>query len=171
MVILAVGAFASGLANLPEFSFIGVPKSWMSDLLTGHGEPFPTGIAASSSIIAAVGIVIAYAVYVTGHVVKPEAIASAFKPIHQLLVRKYYMDDIYETGIVKKVGNGRSWPVGGDIFDRNVVDRIVNWVGEIGRQFGGGIAKLQTGQVQVYGVGIFIGLIVIMAVFWFATGL
>ena len=60
---------------------------------------------------------------------------------------------------------------GGDIFDRNVVDRIVNWVGEIGRQFGGGIAKLQTGQVQVYGVGIFIGLIVIMAVFWFVTGL
>ena len=169
MVILAAGAFASGLANLPEFSFIGVPKSWMSDLLTGHGEPFPTGIAASSSIVAAVGILIAYAVYVRG-MVKPEAIANAFKPIHQLLTRKYYMDDIYETGIVKKAGMGIV-ARGGDIFDRNVVDRIVNWVGEIGRQFGGGIAKLQTGQVQVYGVGIFIGLIVIMAVFWFATGL
>ena len=141
----------------------------MSDLLTGHGEPFPTGIAASSSIIAAVGIVIAYAVYVRG-VVKPEAIANAFKPVHQLLVRKYYMDDIYETGIVKKAGMGIV-ARGGDIFDRYVVDRIVNWVGEIGRQFGGGIAKLQTGQVQVYGVGIFIGLIVIMAVFWFTTGL
>ena len=109
MVILAVGAFASGLANLPEFSFIGVPKSWMSDLLTGHGEPFPTGIAASSSIIAAVGIVIAYAVYVRG-IVKPEAIANAFKPVHQLLVRRYYMDDIYETGIVKKAGNGDHGP-------------------------------------------------------------
>ena len=169
MVILAAGAFASGLTNLPEFSFLGVPKSWMSDLLTGHGEPFPTGIAASSSIIAAVGIAIAYAVYVRG-IVKPESIANAFKPVHQLLSRRYYMDDIYETVIVKKMGMGIV-ARGGDVFDRNIVDRIVNWVGEVGRQFGGGIAKLQTGQVQVYGVGIFLGLIVIMAVFWFATGL
>ena len=169
MVILAAGAFAAGLANLPEFSILGIPKSWMSDLLTGHGEPFPTGIAVSSSIIAAAGIFIAYAIYVRG-VIKPEAIANAFKPLHQLLVRKYYMDEIYETGIVRKAGMGIV-ARGGDLFDRDVVDRIVNWVGALGRHFGGGIAKLQTGQVQVYGVGIFVGLIVIMAVFWFATGL
>ena len=80
------------------------------------------------------------------------------------------MDEIYETGIVRKVGLGIV-ARGGDIFDRNVVDRIVNVVGSLGRNFGGGIAKLQTGQVQAYGVGIFVGLIVIMAIFWFATGM
>ena len=95
---------------------------------------------------------------------------ATFSPIHRILARKYYMDEIYETGIVRKVGLGIV-ARGGDIFDRNVVDRIVNIVGSLGRNFGGGIAKLQTGQVQAYGVGIFVGLIVIMAVFWFATGL
>ena len=169
MLILAAGAFASGLANLPGFSILGIPDSWMSHFLTGHGEPFPTGIAASSSIIAALGIAVAYAIYVR-RVITPERIMSALGPVHRVLSRKYYMDEIYETGIVRKAGLGLV-ARGGDVFDRNIVDRAVNAVGALGRHFGGGIAKLQTGQVQVYGVGIFIGLIVIIAVFWFATGL
>ncbi len=169
MLILAAGAIAAGLANLPGFSILGIPESWMSDFLTGHGEPFPTGIAVSSTIVAVVGIVVAYAIYVR-RVITPEKIMAAFSPVHRVLARKYYMDEIYETGIVRKVGLGIV-ARGGDMIDRNVVDRIVNIVGAIGRHFGGGIAKLQTGQVQVYGVGIFVGLIVIMAVFWFATGL
>ena len=169
MLILAAGAIAAGLANLPGFSILGIPESWMSDLLTGHGEPFPTGIAISSSLVAALGIVVAYAIYVR-RIITPEKIMATFSPIHRILARKYYMDEIYETGIVRKVGMGIV-ARGGDIFDRNVVDRIVNVVGSLGRNFGGGIAKLQTGQVQAYGVGIFVGLIVIMAIFWFATGL
>ena len=169
MLILAAGAIAAGLANLPGFSILGIPESWMSDLLTGHGEPFPTGIAISSSLVAALGIVVAYAIYVR-RIITPEKIMATFSPIHRILARKYYMDEIYETGIVRKVGMGIV-ARGGDIIDRNIVDRVVDIVGAIGRHFGGGIAKLQTGQVQVYGVGIFIGLIVIMAVFWFATGL
>ena len=169
MLILAAGAIAAGLANLPGFSILGIPESWMSDLLTGHGEPFPTGIAVSSSLVAALGIVVAYAIYVR-RIISPEKIMATFSPIHRILARKYYMDEIYETGIVRKVGMGIV-ARGGDIFDRNVVDRIVNVVGSLGRNFGGGIAKLQTGQVQAYGVGIFVGLIVIMAIFWFATGM
>ena len=169
MLILAAGAIVAGLANLPGFSILGIPESWMSDLLTGHGEPFPTGIAISSSLVAALGIVVAYAIYVR-RIITPEKIMATFSPIHRILARKYYMDDIYETGIVRKVGMGIV-ARGGDIFDRNVVDRIVNVVGSLGRNFGGGIAKLQTGQVQAYGVGIFVGLIVIMAIFWFATGM
>ena len=170
MLILAAGAIAAGLANLPGFSILGIPESWMSELLPyGHVEPFPTGIAVSSSLVAALGIGVAYAIYVR-RIITPEKIMATFSPIHRVLARKYYMDEIYETGIVRKVGLGIV-ARGGDIFDRNVVDRIVNVVGSLGRNFGGGIAKLQTGQVQAYGVGIFVGLIVIMAIFWFATGM
>ena len=169
MVVLAVGAFASGLANTPGFGILGIPESWMSHFLGGYGHPFPTGIAASSSILAAVGILVAYLVYVR-RVVTPESIMAMFRPVHRVLARKYYFDEIYETVIVRKMGLGLV-ARGGDVFDRNVVDRLVNAVGALGRHFGGGIAKLQTGQVQAYGVGIFVGLIVIMAVFWFATGL
>ena len=135
MLILAAGAIAAGLANLPGFSILGIPESWMSDLLTGHGEPFPTGIAVSSSLVAALGIVVAYAIYVR-RIISPEKIMATFSPIHRILARKYYMDEIYETGIVRKVGMGIV-ARGGDIFDRNVVDRIVNRSGFPGPKFRG----------------------------------
>ncbi|MCH9036803.1 MAG: NADH-quinone oxidoreductase subunit L [Chloroflexi bacterium] len=167
MVVLAAGAFAAGLANLPGFSILGIPDSWMANLLVGHGEVFSTGIATSSSLIAAIGIVSAYGVYVARYVT-PEDIRQTFKPIHTLLSRKYYLDDLYEDIIVKKVLYA-SLANFGDKFDRHVVDRSVNTVAIVGRNIGGAIAKLQTGQVQVYGIGISIGLIVIMAAFWFAT--
>ena len=167
MVVLAAGAFAAGLANLPGFSILGIPDSWMANFLSGHGEVFATGIATSSSLIAAIGIVSAYGVYVARYVT-PEDIRQTFKPVHTLLSRKYYLDDLYEDIIVKK-GIYASLANFGDKFDRHVVDRSVNSVAAIGRNMGGAIAKLQTGQVQVYGIGISIGLIVIMAVFWFAT--
>ncbi len=168
LIVLAAGAFAAGLASLPGFSFIGVPDSWMGYFLDDHGEKFSVGIAASSSIVAAAGIVVAYAVYVA-KVVTPDTIISTFKPVHTILVKKYYFDELYEDLIVKKgiyafVANFC------DKFDRHLVDRVVNTVGLIGRNLGRAIGRLQTGQVQTYGVAISIGLIVIVAAFFFATG-
>ncbi len=164
MVILAVGAFAAGLASLPGFSILGIPESWMADFLTGHGEEFVTGIATSSSLIAAVGIVVAVLVYWM-RLVKPEDVRETFKPVHSLLARKYYFDELYEDLIVRR-GLYASLAAFIDRFDKHVVDRAVNTVSSIGRNSGQAIAKLQTGQVQVYGVGISVGIIVIIAVFF-----
>ena len=98
-----------------------------------------------------------------------EDITNTFKPIHTILSRKYYLDDLYEDWIVRK-GLLGILARGSDLFDRSLVDRTVNTVGSLGRNLGGGIAKLQTGQVQAYGLAISIGLIAIMAIFWFANG-
>ena len=165
MVLLALGAFAAGLANLPGFSILGIPESWMGEFLSDHRGDFATGIATSSSIIAVVGILTAYGIYLARWV-KPEEIRKAFSPIHTVLSRKYYFDELYEDIIVRKgvysVLAGFS-----DRFDRHIVDRAVNTVALIGRNMGRGFAKLQTGQVQAYGVGISVGVIVIIAVFFF----
>ena len=167
MVVLAAGSFAAGLASLPGFSFLGIPDSWMSDLLVGHAEHFPTGIATASSLIAAVGILTAYGIFVARWITA-EDIRQTLKPLHTLLSRKYYFDELYEDVIVRKgvytVTAGFS-----DRFDKHVVDRSVNIVASVGRNMGRGIAKLQTGQVQAYGVGISVGLIAILAVFFFVT--
>ena len=167
MVILAAGAFAAGLASLPGFSILGIPESWMGEFLTGHGEEFVTGIATSSSIIAAVGIITAVLVYWV-RLVKPEDVRETFKPVHALLARKYYFDELYEDVIVKR-GLYASLAAFSDRFDKHVVDRVVNTVASIGRNSGRGFAKLQTGQVQAYGVGISVGVIVILAVFFFVN--
>lgn len=168
LTILAAGAIAAGLASLPGFSIFGIPDSWMGEFLAGHSGEFATGIAVSSSLVAAAGIIVAYAVYVA-KVVNTETIVATFKPVHTLLVKKYYFDVLYEDIIVRK-GLYAFLSNLGDKFDRHIVDRAVNTVGLIGRNMGRAIGRLQTGQVQAYGVGITVGLIVILAVFFFATG-
>ena len=47
-------------------------------------------------------------------------------------------------------------------FDRNIVDGIVNGIGSVVRRSGGGLARVQTGRVQNYALGIAIGLIVMV---------
>jgi NADH-quinone oxidoreductase subunit L len=47
-------------------------------------------------------------------------------------------------------------------FDVNVVDGIVNGIGSVTRRSGGGLARVQTGRVQNYALGIAIGLIVMV---------
>ncbi len=48
-------------------------------------------------------------------------------------------------------------------FDVNIVDGIVNGIGTLTRRSGGGLARVQTGRVQNYALGIAIGLIVMVA--------
>ncbi len=47
-------------------------------------------------------------------------------------------------------------------FDTNVVDGIVNGIGAVTRRSGGGLARVQTGRVQNYALGIAVGLIVMV---------
>jgi NADH-quinone oxidoreductase subunit L len=47
-------------------------------------------------------------------------------------------------------------------FDASVVDGIVNGLGSVTRRSGGGLARVQTGRVQNYALGIAVGLIVMV---------
>jgi len=47
-----------------------------------------------------------------------------------------------------------------------VVDGTVNGLGKITIRAGGALRRLQTGQLQSYGLAIVIGLVIIMAVFF-----
>jgi NADH-quinone oxidoreductase subunit L len=56
-------------------------------------------------------------------------------------------------------------------FDAKVVDGIVNGIGSVTRRSGGGLARVQTGRVQNYALGIAIGLIVMVGSYlWIAGG-
>ncbi|MEO8463634.1 MAG: NADH-quinone oxidoreductase subunit L [Chloroflexota bacterium] len=55
-------------------------------------------------------------------------------------------------------------------FDANIVDGIVNGIGTVTRMSGGGLARVQTGRVQNYALGIAIGLIVMVASYALMTG-
>ena len=50
-------------------------------------------------------------------------------------------------------------------FDRNVIDGIVNGAGETAGRTGSVLKYLQSGNVQWYAVGLFVGVIALAVVF------
>ncbi len=90
-----------------------------------------------------------------------EMLKRRFRPVYTLLVRKYYVDDVYAWvflgigGLVVRLAGA---------FDRYVVDGLVNLVGWIARQLGLGLRYVQTGREETYLLLVFLGVVLIVLV-------
>ncbi len=91
---------------------------------------------------------------------RSEPLAKA-GPVHTLLYRKYFIDELYEGLVVRRVFY-RYFAGLTDWLDRNIVDGIVDLSAWLTRQFGRLFAQLQTGQVQFYGAVIVLGAVLIL---------
>ena len=120
------------------------------------------GLAAGSTMVALVGIAIAWAIYRKG-IVTSESITRRFAPVHKLVANKYYLDDLYQ-GLTDRVLLAFSNVVGW--FDRHVVnDTGVDGTGSIVREAGNALKYHETGQFANYALAIVFGsLIFILAV-------
>ena len=159
LVVLAVPAVLIGFANISggvEHLLAGaLPRETEAAL---HPFEFSWAIALGSSAVALAGIGGAWLFY-GAKVFSAERVRSAVGPLHTLLVRKYFLDDLYEGLIVRRlliggVAAGAAW------FDTYIVDGIANGLATTVRASGDGLRLLQTGQVQVYGVIGFTGLLI-----------
>lgn len=121
-----------------------------------HGLPW---IALLTAIA---GIAFAWAVYQKKWI-SAEKIGGMFRPLYTLFLRKYWMDELYQDIIVKKVLLGGLF-AGMQKMDTYVIDGTVNGVAEGAQIEGQAIGKAQTGQLQMYGLGIGIGVIAIILV-------
>jgi len=171
MVILAIPAVLIGVLANPPREFLGIEAHWMVHTLDHMyhipaGEGFDVSLAAVSTLVAVTGIVLAIAMYKPKPLISPESIGNALKPIHTLLYRKYYFDELYEGIFVRQIYY-RGLALASDWTDRNIVDRAVNIVGWTGANFGGLIRQFQNGQMQMYATVTSIGIIVITAIFIF----
>jgi NADH-quinone oxidoreductase subunit L len=171
LAIMAVGAgwgfWAGGAAKfLGEGEYYHMhPAHWhphgFFDLFTKVGEePMPL----IALVVALAGIGLAYAIY-SKKWISSEKIGQTFAPIYTLISRKYYFDELYERILVVRVLVEGLFKLI-QVFDTYVVDGIVNGVGKLAVASGGILRRLQTGQLQGYGVAILIGVLVIMAVFF-----
>jgi NADH:ubiquinone oxidoreductase subunit 5 (subunit L)/multisubunit Na+/H+ antiporter MnhA subunit len=89
--------------------------------------------------------------------------------VHELLTRKYYIDDLYEGVVTTRLFyNGIARFL--DWVDREVIDRAVDFIGWLSRQAGPALAPIQNGQVQAYGLVGSIGTLVIVAVYLLIGG-
>jgi NADH-quinone oxidoreductase subunit L len=84
-----------------------------------------------------------------------------FRPLHQLLLNKYYVDELYDTAIVqpiKAVSTGVLWKG----VDASGIDLAVNGVGLGIRGSSSALRRLQTGSVRVYAAALFLGTVLIL---------
>ena len=165
MVILAVLAVVSGFWNV----------TGQFGALMGHGETrsFAEGFFGIlthslpwlSLILAGLGILLAYAMY-SRKWLSPERIGSMFKPLYTLFLRKYWFDELYENVIVRIVLL-KGLFTGLQVLDSSGVDGAVNGIANGAMATGRVIRRAQTGQLQLYGLFIGIGILAIVLVVYF----
>ncbi len=180
---LIVLAGATCVVGLLGFAPVGAP---FLDWVYFDGEPleaiFSPAVALISIVAVAIGIWGGYTVYKRWRTPDP---VTQLGGVYTLLEHKYYLDDIYWNGIIRPIRDpiaaGVYWTnqhvidgaVNGSAtlayafsalaawFDRNVIDGVVNGAGTVAALFGRGLRTVQTGKVQWYAVGLFVGVILL----------
>lgn len=169
---IVVGFFANpvvglGVVNKHAFSTFVVERN--EDVFPDHDAQVKAGsepvfdfvTAALSTLIAAGGIGLAYAMYLAGRV-SPSVITDRVRPLYETLMRKYYFDELYEDLIVRRLFYGY-FARAVDKLDVSWLDNVnvlvYKWTDRVGR----GLAQGQTGQLQIYGIVSVVGVAVAIA--------
>jgi NADH-quinone oxidoreductase subunit L len=115
--------------------------------------------------LALAGFVLAYAFYVQ----KPEraeALAARFRGAYQVLLNKYYVDELYAALFVRPtvwLSERVLWRA----FDVAVVDGAVNGTATRARGLGGWVRQWQSGNTRSYGAWVVAGVLVVLTMFAF----
>ena len=190
LMVLAVLAVGSGFFNLnggfSTFFGTGETHNIIQGLFGIFAEPLPW----ISLVLAGSGIFLAYAIY-SRKWISAENLGKIFSPAYKLFYNKYWVDELYEGIIVKKLLMGgifkaahffdtkiidgglntfiiqkvivKNFFAGLSSFDKKGVDGAVNGVADTTLVAGKTIRKAQTGQLQFYGLVIGLGIIVLLA--------
>jgi NADH-quinone oxidoreductase subunit L len=161
LAVLAIPAALIGFANTPWSGGIHHLLAGALPLETEealHEAEFNWAIAIGSSTLAFGGIGLAWLFY-SARVLSSERVRLALRPVHYVLERRYFLDDLYEGVIVNGVVYNQAarlcaW------FDATVIDGVANGVATSMRFGSDGLRRLQTGQVQAYGALGLLGIVI-----------
>lgn len=174
LVVLAVLSVVGGLINLPhiiahgDFSKL---QQWLSPVLTETAksqlEANLKGISLNTELLLiALTVAMFFAVWfiIRSIYVGKKKLAlpeEQYTGWEKLSAKKLYIDELYNAVFVRTAeGLGRA----GKMFDNNVLDRVVNFVGDGAEDSGKSMKKLQNGNVENYVLvmSLAIGLILIV---------
>jgi len=174
LLALAVGAMFAGWAVgtsdgdhgnkignfLNESSSIQAYTEYTKDLHHGHEHAYShSAVAIGSSVLAVIGIVIAFVVYRNGHGTGAK-LAKMLGPIYRGAFNKWYIDEIFVCILVKPL-----YKLGRICFgsDNYVINFIIWLVCAVPRSIGFLLSILsQTGGMQSYAMQILLGVTVII---------
>jgi NADH-quinone oxidoreductase subunit L len=186
LVILALGAIFAGYINFPAdhlAEFLGQSPSLrmaahVARTTFGDTNMQPLGVDLTiketnaetaqryelmmvSGLLSILGIAMAYVMHLADRA-RAERVARALWPLTNLLEHKYWIDEIYQAGII-----GPLWWLGNVCYaiDNRVVDGLI-WTITFIPQFSGFVLKLtvQRGYLQGYAVSMLLGLAAILLI-------
>ncbi|MBX6352120.1 MAG: NADH-quinone oxidoreductase subunit L [Thermoflavifilum sp.] len=170
-VVLGVLAVMAGWWNTPigghpiERYLLGdAGTSFFAGTSAGDiGHVYPENVLwmVISLVVALAGIGLAAWMYGARADQRAAAAASAAGPLYRVSLRKFYLDEIYESSVVRA---GKWLARIADGLDRFVIQSIVYLASRMTYAAGWGLRLLQTGQVQTYGVVAALGLFVLIAI-------
>jgi len=183
LVALASVTVVAGLVGSPQLGAVFGKWVYFQELEEALFVPW---VAVLSTLAAAGGIIIGYALYRDYKVRDPlRSLGGAYT----LVSNKFYLDDIYWKGIVRPirddVSSGVYWNdrhiIDGVVngaaaftktfasgvawFDVKVIDGAVNGLANIAGFTGGLLRYIQSGNVQRYAVFLFAGVVVLAIIF------
>jgi NADH-quinone oxidoreductase subunit L len=110
--------------------------------------------------VASAGIGLATLVYLRRPAVAAD-LAQRFRGVYQLLLNKYYVDEVYEAAIVQPVQRTSTSLLWRGV-DAGTIDGVVNGVGLAVRGWSAVLRRLQTGSVRAYAMSMFLAALAIV---------
>ena len=177
LILLAVLSLAGGWIGIP--ALFGGGDHWNhflapvlgSPLAAEHGAPHEaatellfTGI---SLLVSLGGIALAYQFYVRRPSV-PAALAERWRGLHQVVLNKYYVDEMYGLVFVRPLVAASTeflWKV----VDVMAIDGIVNGVAERTRGMGDTLRRMQSGHIRSYAGWLLLGAVFLIGYMITAT--
>jgi NADH-quinone oxidoreductase subunit L len=175
--ILAVLSIVGGFVGIPSVLFgvhigdhIHALENWLEPVFANayakyslHEASHATEgiLQAVSFAVAICGILLARHVYIN-RVGLADRVANSMKPIYKLLWNKWYLDNIYEWGIViplQKVS--RSFLL--RFVDMGVIDGAINGAGRLTAATAQRIRRMQNGVAQNYAMVFVLGIVAVLA--------
>jgi NADH-quinone oxidoreductase subunit L len=178
LVLLAIGAAFAGYVGVvfEGGGFLGLfkPHGAIHHFLEPVMEPFAVhhatvdyaghlqqyGLMYLSGLLAIIGIVIAYSLYVDSPMLAM-VFQRAFPRVYEVLNNKYYVDEAYQRWIIEPLRSLGRLCFG---VDNYFIDGVVWLVTAVPRLLAFGLRTLQQGRLQGYAASMVMGLAVILVV-------
>ena len=139
-----------------------------SEASAHHDTGTELALMAVSIALAFAGIGLAWFFFVRSPA-SADSVAHAAAPVHQLLLNKYYVDELYDAVIVRPtvgMSRGLLWKV----VDAEVIDGAVNGAGAVVQTGATWLRRLQTGSVRVYAVSVLLGVVLVLGYYVWRYG-
>jgi len=176
LIVLAFLSVTGGFLGIPHALGGGnLLETWLEPVFErssrlldapGHGSVTVEYLLMALSVAAGVaGIFLARRMYLAKPAIA-DNLAKRFGAIHNLLFRKYFVDEIYDGAVItpiKTLSDKLLWKG----IDAGMIDGAVNGLARLTAWLSGITRKMQTGNVSGYGLAVLVGISVLLGIYLF----